>query len=439
MPCNLERSRPGWPGEWARAGMKIGSILGIAAVLAVAVWLAAWGENWGRAYAFTGRQDDYYNLLVHGFLKGHLYLDTAVDPRLLSPNPAVRGQAQGGGGCQLLPGTILHLFPASCPPCSSSCPIASLTGQDLSENAACLAIVLLGFLLYLRIYGEARRRYFPGLSPPLRAASVLRLAFGAGTPSLLILSGRYEIAIAGGYACLAGAWLGIFRAGHSERHAAAWLGAASAALGLAVGCRPTCLLMAPALALAAVLLLRAPRPAGAGAGPLRLAAAAVHPAILIGLLLAGYNYARFGNPLEFGFSYQPYNSVLLGSGHPTSSAQAAFFWPNLQWYYLRPSTLSPHFPYVFPIDFRHPPANYVGGEASHGQWPAFLLGLCCVLRDGRIVARRRRPAPSPGTFSLPPGGRRFHFHAGGHRLLFLHHQPLYRSIFRGSLRLSSWR
>jgi hypothetical protein len=369
--------------------MKFGSILGIALVLAVAVWLAAWGEDWRHAYAFTGRQDDSYNLLVHGFLQRHLYMDAPVDPRLLSPDVAVRRQANVEADASFYRGRY-YIYFGVVPAALLFLPYRLLTGQDLSDNAACVALVLLGFLLYLKTYEEARRRYFPALSHSLRACSVLLLAFGAGTPALLILSGRYEIAIAGGYACMAGAWLAVFRAGHSPRRAAAWLGVAGAAFGLAIGCRPTYILIVPALTAALWLM---PTPPPAGAARVRLAAAAVLPAFFIGLLLASYNYARFGNPLEFGFHYQANNNQWLGHGQNISGSSAAFFWTDLQWYYLRLPSFSPYFPYVFPLNFKNPPVGYVGGEPCHGQWPAFLLTLCC----GIVLVplwRRRAAFPS---------------------------------------------
>jgi hypothetical protein len=372
--------------------MKLRSILGLGALVALAVWLAAWGENWSRAYAFTGRQGDYYNLLVHGFLRGHLSMDAAVDPRALNPDPVIRRQAAIEADASLYHGRY-YLYFGVVPAALLLLPYRLATGQDLSENAACLCLVLMGFLFYAKIYAQARRRYFPALSWPLRAASVFLLALGTGTPSLLILSGRYEIAIAGGYAAMAGAWLAFYRALHSERRAATWLGVAGAAFGLAVGCRPTYLLMVPALAVGTLLFLRLGGPVNSGRAGLRLIAAAVLPAALIGLLLAGYNYARFGNPLEFGFSYQPNNSDLLAIGQSTSAARIAFFWPNLKGYYLQWPTLSPYFPYIFPLNFKNPPPGYVGGEASHGQWPTSLLLLCCALG---ALSFCRKPAPIPG-------------------------------------------
>src|SRR6185503_20276489 len=46
------------------------------------VWACA------RPGTLAGPQTDYYNLLAHGFLKGHLYLDTPVPRELLQlPNP----------------------------------------------------------------------------------------------------------------------------------------------------------------------------------------------------------------------------------------------------------------------------------------------------------------------------------------------------------------
>jgi hypothetical protein len=356
---------------------------GKAAILAIVVtgamaWLAADGDTWRTAYSFRETNRGYYALLARGLGEGHLYLKADVPAGLLSPDPEVRRHSPSLMDASLYRGRY-YLYFGVVPAVFLFLPYQWLTGWDLPENAAAVLLVALGFLLYLRLYGEARRRYFPEVPRPVEVCSLLLLAFGAGTPVLLIGSGVYQIAIAGGYACMAAAWLGIFLAWHSERRAAAWLGSASAALGLAVGCRPNYIAALPMLAVAALLLMRRE---GKGGARGRLAAAAVLPAGFVGLLLAAYNYGRFGNPLEFGFRYQL--SALIDAGRPL--ARLSFFWPNLKWYYLRPPAFSPYFPYIFPMNANARPPEYYGYEAIQGQLPASLLVLLC----GGWLMRLRR-------------------------------------------------
>src|ERR1700683_5128917 len=57
-------------------------------VLAFYYWTAATSDGLPPLPLGKGSYSDYYNLLLHGFLTGHLYLDVPVDPAMLSsPNP----------------------------------------------------------------------------------------------------------------------------------------------------------------------------------------------------------------------------------------------------------------------------------------------------------------------------------------------------------------
>jgi hypothetical protein len=353
--------------------MKAWLVAGIVLIAATMVWLAALSEHWKYAYYFRGRQDDYYNLLVHGFLRGHLYMELPA-----SATSAPQDASLYHGNYYLYFGVV--------PAVLAFLPYRLVTGQDLSENAVCVAFVFLGFLAYLRLYTEAARRYFPTLSRPLRAGSVVLLAFGAGTPFLLAISHWYEIAIASGYACMAAAWLAMFRAWHATDRGGRGLAGASLALGLAAGCRPNYIFALPVLAGLAFVLLRRARPR-ARAG---LAAATVLPAAAVGLLLMAYNYARFGSPFEFGFRYQL--SELVAKRLPL--ARLSFFWPNLQWYYLRPPAFSPYFPYIFPMNAGDRPDGYYGYETIQGQWLVLLLALAGLV--GLWALRRRCRASGPG-------------------------------------------
>ena len=56
----------------------LGAILGL---LVLYGWILGATHGLPR---ISGRQSDYNNLLVHGFLKGHLYLDVPVPEQLLA-------------------------------------------------------------------------------------------------------------------------------------------------------------------------------------------------------------------------------------------------------------------------------------------------------------------------------------------------------------------
>jgi hypothetical protein len=344
-------------------------------------WLGTRGDDLGHAYSVKGEQNDYYSLLVHGLQKGHLHMDFAVDPRRTSIDPNVQGKADGLFDASLYKGRY-YLYFGVVPAVFLLLPYHLLTGSDLSENTAILLMVVAGLVVYWRLFAEACRRYFPGITTGQYAASLVLLAMGSGAPMLLTYSGFYEVAISAGYLCHALCWLGLFNALHSEGREARWLALASAAGGLAVGCRPNYLFALPVIALGAALLVRR----GGSLG--RLSLCAVLPAAVVGLALAWYNYARFGSPLEFGLSYQL--DEMIRAKFPLF--RLSFFWSNLKWYFLRPPAFSPYFPYVFPMNAGHRPEGYYGYESIHGQLAVTLLGLLTLCW---LFARMRRAPVEP--------------------------------------------
>ncbi|HEY1847889.1 MAG TPA: hypothetical protein VGG37_01725 [Opitutaceae bacterium] len=66
----------------------ISFLCAILAVISFYYWTAATSDGIPPSRMGTVSYSDYYNLLLHGMLKGHLYLDAPVDPAMLSaPNP----------------------------------------------------------------------------------------------------------------------------------------------------------------------------------------------------------------------------------------------------------------------------------------------------------------------------------------------------------------
>ncbi len=340
-----------------------------AAVLAVAtlLWLARTNDSWRTSFSFTGAKDDYYNLLVHGFQKGHLYMDSDPDPALFSTDPDMRRRAAYLQDASLF-NHRYYLYYGVVPAALLFLPYSVLTRGDLCTNAAVLLFVLAGFFFSFRAYRRAQRAYFPGIGPVLDALNVLLLAFATLGPLLVKCFGVYEVAVASGYACNAATVYFLYRSLHSPGRGAWWLAAASLSSGLSVGCRPNYILVLPVLAAAAWLLWSrsrraGPRPVAA------LVAAACLPAAAIGALLAAYNYGRFGNPMEFGFHYGM--NAFTGTGRPVASL--SFVWPNLRWYYLTPPTLTPYFPYCFTINAADLPPGYFSVESIHGQCVVAIL------------------------------------------------------------------
>ncbi len=356
-----------------------------AVALGMMLWLGATSDGWKGAYSLVGKKYDYYDLLVQGFMKGHLSMNAEVDPGLSSPDPGIRKNAHYLLDVSLYRGKY-YLYFGVVPAVLLFLPYRALTGQDLGANIAVFLLVASGFLLYLAIFLGARRRFFRGLRGWPQACCILLLAFGSGTPTLSMGSGCYEVAIAGGYAFMALGWFAMFHAWVTDRKPGPWLALASLAVGLAVGSRPTYAFSLPILFLRMLALARRERRA---TGPWQaprfgLVSAAVAPAGLVGLGLMAYNYQRFRNPFEFGFHYAM--CELTYSGLPV--AKPSFIWPNLKWYFLRPPAFSPFFPYVLPMNAETRPPDYYGYETIQGQLSMLLLAILCGAAMAGLLRRR---------------------------------------------------
>ncbi len=345
--------------------------LTVATAVGVMVWLAAASDRWQEAFSFTGHQGDYYNLLVDGFQDGQLHLNAEVHPDRLSPDPEARKRAPYLLDAAFYRGRY-YLYYGVVPAVMVLLPYSAITGHDLSLNVPTLGFVLLGFLVSAGWYFDVRRRHFPATPAVVDCAAVLLLAFGPATSFLIRRSMFYELPLAAGYTFLCGFIWAATRALEDPGRAVRWIALASLCVGLAAGCHPNYAFLTLLVALLAWWSYRA-QPAGQlaeGAGR-RLVKAAVLPAAVIGAGLACYNFARFGNPLEFGFNH----GVNVFFDTKDQLVSASWIWPNFRWYYLTPPTLLPYFPFVFPADATFRPAGYHGPEAIHGQFVVSLLVL----------------------------------------------------------------
>jgi hypothetical protein len=367
----------------------------VVAILAL-VWLARTNDSWRTSFSFTGKNIDYYNLLVHGFQKGHLYMDSEPDPALFSTEPDVRRRALYLQDASLY-NHRYYLYYGVVPAALLFLPYSAATGGDLCTNAATLVFVLAGFLFSLRTYRRAQRAYFRQIGAVLDALNVLLLGFATLGPLLVKCYGVYEVAVASGYAFGAAAVYFLYRSLHSAARGPWWLAAASLSVGLAAGCRPNYTLALPVLAAAAWLMWSGRLTGGPPGTGRRWAAAACLPAGVIGGLLAWYNYARFGNPLEFGFHYGM--NAFTGTGRPMASL--SFIWPNLRWYYLTPPTITPYFPYCFSINAAGLPPGYFSVESIHGQWVvALLLAIAALGLSWAPFRGSARATPLPAFMAM---------------------------------------
>jgi hypothetical protein len=286
--------------------------------------------DWGRDLG------GYYDYLGRAFAKGQLHLPIEPSRELLAlPNPwdpAVPDEYKMHD-MALFNGRY-YLYHGAGPAVILFAPWRLLTRHDLPENFALFLLCFGGFLFscgaLLRLLALADVKPGPGLL----AAMLLALGICQSVPYLLSRVWVYEIAIGGGYFCISGALFFLVRG--IESHSSYWLAASGLMFGLAIACRPH-LGLAAAAALAGLAILRKRE--------LIVFAAAL---TLAGAMVALYNYARFGDPFEFGIRY-----LLSGVNQNRIKPAAAHILPGLYFFLFCAPDFSPVFPWVR-IVFRYP-------------------------------------------------------------------------------------
>ncbi|HEX3729660.1 MAG TPA: hypothetical protein VHV47_07635 [Opitutaceae bacterium] len=390
-----EAEAPAEP-AFAAGGLLHRLVLGAALVLAAAAVFAFYGwtiATSGGSFEPDSVHGQYYPELARGFRAGHLYMDAPVDPALL----ALPEKDRPGNAPYLLD-TSLHqghyyLYFGVAPVALLFLPYLLATGHSLPEPAAALVFAALALGFATAWWLGLRRRFFPQLGAGWTAAGVLALGICTAVPSALRRPMFYEVAILAGYAFTLIALWAITEAQFRPSRRGRWMAWAGVAAGLAFGSRAN---LAPAelLLLAAGCLGMAWREVPALRRRALLvsarAAALGFGAVAVGL--AGYNFARFGSPFEFGHRYQ------LGL-NPARMFHSTNFGYNLDIYYLLPPALGHYFPFVAPALAPAPPADYIGREHVHGEWiwlPLVLLALAAA-----AAMWRRRPAGWSRILALP--------------------------------------
>lgn len=345
-------------------------------------WLSLPADGWpSLAAQLKGRHSDDYNLLVEGFLKGHLYLNAEVSPDLLSGNPEIRGRAPYLLDASLYRGHY-YLYFGVVPAAGLLLPYRLLTAEEMGLPAATLLFWMAGFAVSIVWLLRWQRDLKPGAGPGLAVVSVSLLAILPSTACLVRIGDMYELAIAGGYAFVALETFSLYEVSRG-RSTGRWLAAASLAFGLAVGCRPTLILLGPVLGWAALCSSRGLPPSAKA----RRLLAALAPAAAVGLLLGLYNYERFGNVADFGLTHQV-DALFGASGRMPKLASLRFLPFNLLCYLGKPASFSCYFPFVFPENAFVVPRGYLYyGEALHGWLPGTVLTAWSIL--GLVAVRRR--------------------------------------------------
>lgn len=312
-----------------------------------------------------GAESDHFNLLSRGFQKGQLSLDLEVPAGLREAknpyDPASRGSVgvlhdatyyQGKYYIYFGPAPVVTLF----------LPFRALTGRDLPLPYAVWWFSSLGYLALIGGFLFLQRRHFPGASLWTITAGMIALGGASQVVALLRRANIWELSGAAGFAFFALSLGCLIRALHSPR-AVRWAAGGGVALGLAVASRPTYLVGCVLFALPWVFSMR--RRAGAGGYTWRALAAAAAGCAPFGLALLAYNIARFGQPLEFGMTYQLTSVIESESRH----FSLGYLPVNFHLYFLSLLHWQPYFPFVDGITLPPLPPGHGGHEYTFGAGP----------------------------------------------------------------------
>ena len=335
--------------------------------------------------------DTYYNLLVQGFRDGQLSLKKEVpaglaqlsDPYDPAANVLYRSDFCGTLDLSYYRGRF-YLYFGVTPALILFWPFVALTGHYLLHRQAVPIFCAISFLVSVGLLRALWRRYFPEANFLVVAACALALGLATGVPVLLARCDVYEVPISCGCMLTMLALGAIWCALHETKRRCGWLGAASAAYGLALGARPSLLFGAVILLVPVIQAWRERRKVWA------LLMAATGPIAVVGLGLMLYNALRFDNPLEFGQRFQ-----LNGAQQVERQLFGLrWLWFNFRVYFLEPARWSSRFPFVHHIVVPPLPSNHEFVEIPFGVLTSIPLVWVVVTAP---LAWRRRPAETRST------------------------------------------
>jgi hypothetical protein len=310
----------------------------ILAVASVYLWLAKSG--WAR-FEWNRDLDGYYDILGRAFIGGHLQLPIEPRPELLAL--ADPWDPQFNKPYRVLDLALYnrhyYLYHGAAPALLFFAPWRLLTGHDLPESFAVFVLCLAGYLVLCELLMLVLRSLPARVPLWMFALFLLTLAFGEAVPYVLQRAMFYEIALASGFLFVSCGFFCLLESLMSRQRRVTWLFLCGLCFGLAAGCRPNLVLAAvPALI---IIVHSRWKPLGLRALLSKEVVALTIPLAICCLCIAGYNYARFGNPLEFGLHY-----LMAQSSYQNIRPALANIGPGLYYFLFAAPTVDPVFPFL---------------------------------------------------------------------------------------------
>lgn len=293
--------------------------------------------------SFNTAPQGLYQYLTESFLSGHLNLLVSPSPELLQladPYDPSQNSHLRLHDASLYKGKY-YLYFGPLPVVVFYLPFKLLTGFYPSGGLASFFFLSLGFIVSFLLLIKIKERYFPRVSELQLVLMASLLGFTNGAPFLMSRPITYEVAIAAAYCFMSFALFFLYKI--FQQYKTKDIVLFSLCLSLCVAARPhfvlVCFFILPALL---IYLCR-----HTTKNRLTLTAALFIPAASVGVLLALYNYLRFGSIFDFGHIWQlSCNNIkalhleLATLGKiPRNLAYSFYF------YFLQPFTAGLTFPY----------------------------------------------------------------------------------------------
>lgn len=359
--------------------------------------IATRGATRFDALALSPVANEPYQQLAEGYSMGRLGLSLDPDPRLLGMKEPLNPLENGC--CRVIDMCYkdgkLYMLHGPLPVLAFVWPLHALTGAYPSGT---LTVAFFASLSFLALYATLlllRERHFK--------ASPLYLTVLGGMGLGLMNLGAYFITIPRyNFSCAAasaaflslGAYA-LLRAFTATGLSIPWVAAASMATALAAAGRMNMSLGAAAfcLALTAWMLARMPR----GLQRTKALAALWAPMLAVGAALAWHNWARFGDPFEFGFNYQFGSDWMAKLQLYPWASMGSQLWHNVKFYLFQRCLFSAEFPWARPAaKSLYLAGGYYASEDSVGLFSLWPAGWLIVMLPAALAAWRRKAGAAAG-------------------------------------------
>jgi len=316
---------------------------GIFIVLSVAafyVWTATSSEG---GWKWEAGKMEHYDQLAEGFLSGHLYLAQAPPKEMLALKDPLDPIANGPyrlHDAALYKGRY-YLYFGPVPVLTLYLPWRMVTGFGIATNLATVLFVLAGYIFSCLLLFLLLAACGIQPSPLSKRIAIAALGLCQTAPIILRRASVYETAIASAYCFFMAGMYFLGRYVLAEKPVRWHVALAGLFLGMTAGCRPNYAPVAALVLAAYVVYLRRSRQLG-GRALMRETFWFGGPIAACGLLLAWYNYARFGSPLELGMTYQ----LVAGTSDRGISSDLSNVLPALYGFLVQMPVRFLHFPFL---------------------------------------------------------------------------------------------